>query len=242
MDGIASRPTGLQVQCIHHNVSNINTVDIAWGILRGQTERRIDEPNYHTTYDRVVPNTNYTVTVSAITRHRKTGEAAIGKCTMPVTVPETINRIMWTQLRLSSDKSVKRSALKSQEEAASNLTEHTSDNLAVNITTTDFNGKTELKPVLEVFDGEIDINSNYTGYLEIIVRNESSLLRAYSNYFEVITPGLEAGQMVIVDDVAVILNIVIVFLAILIGVVLVGLLILCLLYRMSAKILAMQKK
>lgn len=72
----------------------------------GPKIRRIDEPNYHTNYDGVVPNTTYTVIVSAITRHRKIGVAAIGKCIMPVTVPESISRVMWTQLRLTNEKYV----------------------------------------------------------------------------------------------------------------------------------------
>ena len=136
MDGIASKPTNLQVLCIFNNVSKINTVDISWmqpkkpngkvvsyqiqlegvaiyklnGQIRNETWgpkiRRIDEPNYHTTYDGVMPNTNYTVSVSAITRHRKTGEPAIAKCTMPVSVPENINRVIWTKVRINKDKSV----------------------------------------------------------------------------------------------------------------------------------------
>lgn len=136
MDGIASKPTSLQVLCIHHNVSKINTVDISWmhpenpngkvasyqiqlegvasyklnGKIHNETWgpkiRRVNELNYRTTYDGVIPNTNYTVTVSAITRHRKSGEPATGKCTMPVSVPESISRVMWTKVRIHSDKCV----------------------------------------------------------------------------------------------------------------------------------------
>lgn len=67
------------------------------------------------------------------------------------------------------------------------------------------------------------------------VRNDTSLLRAYSSYFEVITPALTAEQLYPEGDVSVILNIVIQVLAILIGIVLVVLLILCFVYRVNTK-------
>lgn len=67
------------------------------------------------------------------------------------------------------------------------------------------------------------------------MRNDTSLLRAYSNYFEVIAPGIAADQMFIEDEVTAVLNIVILFLAILIGIVLVFLLILCFVYRVNTK-------
>ncbi|KNC20876.1 Tyrosine-protein phosphatase 69D [Lucilia cuprina] len=399
MDGIASKPTNLKVLCINNNVSKINTVDIAWmhpekpngkvisyqiqleGVatykLNGKTHnetwgpkiRRIDEPNYHTTYDGVVPNTNYTVTVSAITRHRKTGESAIGKCTMPVSVPESISRIMWTKVRINSEKCVLKAFIprvserngpiccyrlylirmknnnaelpppsklnisnyhevhgtnntmggvylaemfsgnnfKSEiflgdgkryfehdglkaddmdkdcnqcvderlysettllnlpafntislnysvandndgnmgtnltDEASQILSTKKSSNFKVlngngeNYGSTASNERVGYKGAYDVYDGEIDMNSNYTGYLEVIVRNETSVLRAYSNYFEVITPGISEEQLFIQDDVAAILNIVILFLAILIGIVLVFSLILCFVYRVNTK-------
>ncbi|KAI8122637.1 Tyrosine-protein phosphatase 69D [Lucilia cuprina] len=97
------------------------------------------------------------------------------------------------------------------------------------------NERVGYKGAYDVYDGEIDMNSNYTGYLEVIVRNETSVLRAYSNYFEVITPGISEEQLFIQDDVAAILNIVILFLAILIGIVLVFSLILCFVYRVNTK-------
>lgn len=136
MDGVASQPINLKVACIHNNISNINTVDITWmppekpngkvvsyqiqlegtssyklgGKIQNETWgpkiRRVDEPHHHTSYDGVIPNTNYTVTVSAITRHRKNGEPATAKCTMPVTVPETISRVVWTKVRVNELKCV----------------------------------------------------------------------------------------------------------------------------------------
>lgn len=136
MDGISSHPTNLKVTCIHNNMSNINTVSIAWAApekpngkvvsyqiqlegvalynLNGQTQsetwgpkiRRIDELHHHTSYDGVISNTNYTVSVSAITRHRKNGEPAIAKCVMPVSVPDVISRVVWTKVRVNEDKCV----------------------------------------------------------------------------------------------------------------------------------------
>lgn len=136
MDGISSHPTNLKVTCIHNNMSNINTVSIAWappekpngkvvsyviqleGValynLNGQTQsitwgpkiRRMDELHHQTSYDGVVSNTNYTVSVSAITRHRKNGEPAIAKCVMPVSVPDVISRVVWTKVRVNEDKCV----------------------------------------------------------------------------------------------------------------------------------------
>lgn len=134
MDGAASQPLDLRISCVHHNISNINTVDVTWKppkvpngkvvsylihlegkatyMLKGQLFneklrpklRRVDEPNYRTTYESVNFNTNYSVSVSAITRHRKTGEPAIAKCFMPVSVPDTINRVLWTKVRTNENK------------------------------------------------------------------------------------------------------------------------------------------
>ncbi|KAM7358825.1 protein tyrosine phosphatase 69D isoform 2-T3 [Cochliomyia hominivorax] len=398
MDGIASKPTNLQVLCINHNLSKINSVDIAWmhpekpngkvisyqiqlegvaifklnGKLHqgtwGPKVRRIDEPNHHTTYDGVVPNTNYTVTVSAITRHRKTGESAVGKCTMPVSTPESISRVMWTKVRINREKCVLKAFIPRVSERngpiccyrlylirmknnnvelpppsklnistyhevhslnntkggaylaemfsgndfksniflgdgkryfdndelsardmdndcyqciygelpdqkpSLNLSMHNTNYLNLSETNgpernnggnlndetsqielleknlkmlrddgkaignnIDAIGKVPFKDIYEVYDGEIDMNSNYTGYLEVLVRNETSLLRAYSSYFEVITPGISSDQIFIEDNVATILYIIILFVAILIGIILVFALIFCFVYRVNTK-------
>uniref|UniRef100_A0A1A9VMX8 protein-tyrosine-phosphatase n=1 Tax=Glossina austeni TaxID=7395 RepID=A0A1A9VMX8_GLOAU len=405
MDGIASKPTDLQVACIHHNISKINTVDIMWKApkipngrvvsylihlegrayyrLNGQMQnetwgpkiRRVDEPHYRTTYDGVNSNTNYTVAVSAITRHRKTGESAIGKCTMPVSVPDAITRVMWTKVRTNDDKCVFklfiprvserngpiccyriylirmrshntdlpspdklnistynevhapnnsvggaylaemfsgnsfkseiflgdgkrffendgystdivdiacRTCLKGepflkrsldvsplkdiseiltqiehshleQLNKAGNLTEAASKILnskrrrkrKSQLIFGDGVELTELGPESksigisrtsdEIYDGEIDMNSNYTGFLEVIVRNNSSVLRAYSDYFEIITPGSTVEQYNGNTDISIMLNIVIQILAILIGIVLVVLIVLCFLYHSNSK-------
>lgn len=46
-------------------------------------------------YENVLPNTNYTVSVGAITRSKKPGEKAISHCSMPPTVPDDIGRIVF---------------------------------------------------------------------------------------------------------------------------------------------------
>ncbi|KAM8708791.1 hypothetical protein ACLKA7_015717 [Drosophila subpalustris] len=58
----------------------------------------------------------------------------------------------------------------------------------------------------DIWDGEIDINSNYTGFIEIIVRSEDTVLRAYSDYFDVITPATQAEHIQSLDDTKLYLN------------------------------------
>lgn len=65
----------------------------------GPKIRRVDEPSHKTIYEGVSPNTNYTATVSAITRHKKNGEAAVVNCFMPISTPETIGKTMWTKVK-----------------------------------------------------------------------------------------------------------------------------------------------
>lgn len=72
-------------------------------------------------------------------------------------------------------------------------------------------------------------------FFYFLVRNNTSVLRAYSSYFEIITPSLTAEQIYIENDLSVVLNIVIQVLAILIGIVLIVLLTLCFVYRFNAK-------
>lgn len=61
------------------------------------------------------------------------------------------------------------------------------------------------------------------------------ILTAYSNYFEIITPGTEAEYMDSVNDVSIVLNIVIQILGVLIGIVLLLLISLCFLHHYNTK-------
>ncbi|KAH8334868.1 hypothetical protein KR074_010059 [Drosophila pseudoananassae] len=352
MDGVATKPTNLSVNCHHDNVTRSNSISISWEVpktpngkvvsyminLQGKSMslvdvdmwgpkiRRIDEPHHKTLYENVSPNTNYSVTVSAITRHKKNGEPAGGNCLMPVSTPDNIGRTMWTKVNLGSkyvfklylpriserngpiccyrlylvkinnaDKElpepdklnvvtyqqiqsdnvtrssayiaemlsgkhfrpeiflgdeirfsenneivkendeicrrclegtpflrkpeIQRPPLSSLSNSEADLHLAEKDNLikGANLTehalkilenkprarrsavTTDENqilaGKVNVPShdtSREVWDGEIDINSNYTGFLEIIVRDRNNVLMAYSKYFDVMTPATEA--------------------------------------------------
>ncbi|XP_005189076.1 tyrosine-protein phosphatase 69D isoform X2 [Musca domestica] len=398
MDGVSSQPLDLTVTCIHNNMSKINTVDISWrypqkpngkvvsyqihlegvsayrlnGKMQNETWgpkiRRIDEPHHHTSYDGVVSNTNYTVTISAITRHRKIGESAEGTCTMPVSVPDVISRVIWTKVRVNNNKCVFKAFIPRVSErngpiccyrlylirmkynnvelpppdkinistyqevhAANNsmggaylaemfsgdnfkaeiflgdgkrffeYTAHSSNDVdsacfkclegenlimsspktiaAKNTSNTysdpDHSHHAELSNasnltesatqilgtrrkrrenshiimerddkmqsdnqateytihgnIYDIYDGEIDMNSDYTGFLEVIVRNNTSVLRAYSSYFEIITPSLAAEQMYTESGIALIALIIMPF-AIIIGIGLIILLIFCFVY------------
>ncbi|XP_055854792.1 tyrosine-protein phosphatase 69D [Episyrphus balteatus] len=133
MDGVASQPTDLHVVC---NISRHSSVSLEWNVPKipngkvisysiklmgiatykmdgrlinatwGPKERRVDEPNHKTVYEGVNPNTNYSVTVSALTRRKKTGEPATAYCTMPVALPDSIGRIIWTKIKTTDDKCV----------------------------------------------------------------------------------------------------------------------------------------
>ncbi|KAH8288061.1 hypothetical protein KR018_011091, partial [Drosophila ironensis] len=355
MDGVATKPTNLTVHCHHDNVTRGNSISISWDVPKtpngkvvsylinlqgnsmspveremwGPKIRRIDEPHHKTLYESVSPNTNYTVTVSAITRHKKNGELAGGNCLMPVSTPDNIGRTMWTKVSLGSkyvlklylpkiserngpiccyrlylvkinnadkelpepgklnvatyqqvqsDNGTRSSAyiaemisskyirseiflgdemrfaenneiVKDNDEICRRCLEGTpflrkpeilhrppllstknlepefphsseKDNLikganlteqALKILENKFRSKrsavtAEENQILaggipnvpihdtsrDVWDGEIDINSNYTGFLEIIVRDRNNVLMAYSKYFDVITPATEA--------------------------------------------------
>jgi len=120
--------TNLTINCHHDNLTRGNSISINWDVPKtpngkvvsyfihllgnpmstvdretwGPKIRRIDEPHHKTLYESVSPNTNYTVTVSAITRHKKNGEPAAGSCLMPVSTPDTIGRTLWTKVNLGS--------------------------------------------------------------------------------------------------------------------------------------------
>ena len=68
-----------------------------------------------------------------------------------------------------------------------------------------------------------------------LVRDQNKVVTAFSNYFEVITPGTVAEQIQSVDDISAILNIFIQCLAILIGIVLVLLVALCFMNHYKTK-------
>lgn len=50
-------------------------------------------------FEGVAPNTNYTVSISAITRSKRLGEYAYGNCTMPPTVPDSVGKLLWGKLK-----------------------------------------------------------------------------------------------------------------------------------------------
>ncbi|XP_030571303.1 tyrosine-protein phosphatase 69D [Drosophila novamexicana] len=309
----------------------------------GPKIRRVDEPSHKTIYEGVSPNTNYTVTVSAITRHKKNGEAAVTNCFMPISTPETIGKTMWTKVKngpkyvlklylpkiserngpiccyrlylvkiingnnelptpdkldvatynemhnnsniktnnyayiaemlsnryfkseiflgdemrfinkqedlIDNDKICRKCLegapfLRKQESAlkidsaltpaqiqkeqlkVGNLTDHALQvlesrmrirrNPTVGIEKEQTNISNP-NNIGDIYDGEIDINANYTGFLEIIVRSGSTVLMAYSDYFDVITPATEAEQIQSLDDTKFYLNIGIKAVAIAIG-------------------------
>lgn len=68
----------------------------------------------------------------------------------------------------------------------------------------------------------------------VSVRNNTSILRAYSNYFEVIQPGITADVYIIVDDWFVFTMVIQIF-AIFIGIALVVCIIVCLVYHFNEK-------
>ncbi|XP_059225629.1 tyrosine-protein phosphatase 69D isoform X2 [Stomoxys calcitrans] len=323
MDGVSSKPKDLKVFCIHNNMSNINTVDIGWvepekpngkvvsyqiqleGISSynrngkihtetwGPKIRRIDEPQHHTSYDGVISNTNYTVTVSAITRHRKNGEPATAKCTMPVSVPDVITRVMWTKVRINEEKCVFKVFVPRVSERngpiccyrlylirmKNNIAELPPPN-KINISTyhkvhspnnsvggaylaemfPGSNFKSEIflgdgkryfeisypslrnsiedidKQCLKCVEGEKFVMHNSPAKnSQKTVRNKTSALRAYSSYFEIITP-VTPDEVSIENELKMIIfKIFIQGLAIMIGIALIVLLILCLVNRCNTK-------
>ncbi|XP_068082268.1 tyrosine-protein phosphatase 69D isoform X2 [Anabrus simplex] len=91
---------------------------------------------------------------------------------------------------------------------------------------------------LSVYDGHLDMNSNYTGFLEVIVYGVNrTLLPAYSDYFEQLNPGPEVTQAAESSQV---LAIVLQLLCALILLVLVLLVSLCLLQRYTKQVAQVQ--
>ncbi|XP_062132000.1 tyrosine-protein phosphatase 69D isoform X1 [Drosophila sulfurigaster albostrigata] len=368
MDGVATKPMNLTIHCNQQNNSRSNSVSVGWGVPKtpngkivsylinlegnytynqdgiistekwGPTIRRVDEPSHKASYENVSPNTNYTVTVSAITRHKKTGEPAVANCFMPISTPETIGKTMWTKVKngpkyvlklylpkvserngpiccyrlylvkivngdielpppaklniatfnelsniskthnhaylaemlstryfkseiflgdemrfsnnledlIANDEICRKCLIdtpfyntqrpiskpdpilppKEDLIKLGNLTENSikmlegrkrrrrnptvatsneDTSLGTNIPTIAPEEVAVSNP-LEIWDGEIDINSNYTGFIEIIVRSGETVLMAYSDYFDVITPATKAEQIQSLDDTKFYLN------------------------------------
>lgn len=129
MDGMASPPLNLKIKCQHLNISRRNRVEIEWdkptnpnGVVIGfhvvlnglstyHTERGMKNETYgpktkstrdderKITFEPVPPNTNYTVSVSGVTRNRRVGDPAHIQCNMPPTVPDNVGRYLWGKVR-----------------------------------------------------------------------------------------------------------------------------------------------
>lgn len=86
-----------------------------------------------------------------------------------------------------------------------------------------------------IFDGELNLNSNYSGFVEIIVENAENSISAYSEYFETMKAGAPDYPDMSDFDMEAFLNISVTILCGLILVVLVLLTTLCLLHRYYSK-------
>lgn len=132
MDGLPSRPMNLKVECNFYNISGRTAVSVQWdppskpnGIiesyqvaLKGQplhfdyrTHMLRNDYNMkmksvsavnNTEFENVMLNTNYTVTVMGVTRHRAVGEPASASCLMPRAAPE-LHRVTWSKVRSNTD-------------------------------------------------------------------------------------------------------------------------------------------
>lgn len=93
---------------------------------------------------------------------------------------------------------------------------------------------TSLPMYFQVYDGQLDTNSNYTGFVEVIVYGgEQVLLPAYSSYFETLQPG---PQVYHAADSSQFLTIILQVLCTLILLVLILLVSLCLLQRYTKQV------
>ncbi|XP_066594024.1 tyrosine-protein phosphatase 69D isoform X2 [Prorops nasuta] len=132
LDGVASPPKNLTVTCRFDNLTSNSFVSITWihpekpnGVITRYdihvsgvanykndigrwVEERWDPPSWSvyqknsTQYDKISPNTNYTVRVRGVTRSRTPGQEAIGNCSTPVTVPERENLNLRTWRKIES--------------------------------------------------------------------------------------------------------------------------------------------
>lgn len=124
MDGLSSEPLNLKISCLYYNISGRTIISANWdppakrngkitsyqiilngvstfrsdkGILKNETYGpKVKNVEFERAeYDNVPPNTNYTLRVSGVTRSKKPGDSTSAVCTMPPTVPETVNGILW---------------------------------------------------------------------------------------------------------------------------------------------------
>lgn len=254
---------------------------VTWGPKATSTS----ETNLYSRFYNVSANTNYTVTISGVTRLKKNGQAVTLSCAMPPTLPDKqkIARIHWkkmeeqrkwmfklfmpriserngpiccyriylvrmeAQQKLSDLPTPEDLTIMSYQEAhrtpkggayvAEQFTSATfhpeiflGDDQVFNSSNTDCDNCIGLRPYntpreekdkdkeklqpqnkslsdmanrvrrneiltdpLPPFDGNLDINSNYTGFVEIIVHGHGSpiFMAAYSSYLDMMNPGPE---------------------------------------------------
>ncbi|KAG7207852.1 hypothetical protein KM043_009453 [Ampulex compressa] len=132
LDGVASPPQNLSVNCRFDNISSSSFISITWihpekpngvitryniklsGVARFKNDMgRLDIDSWgpqsssvykknSTRINQIPPNTNYTVSVHGVTRSRTPGKDAVGNCTTPVTVPDRDNLNMRTWRKIES--------------------------------------------------------------------------------------------------------------------------------------------
>lgn len=124
MDGLSSEPLNLKISCLYYNISGRTIISATWdppakrngkitsyqiilngvstfrsdlGVLKNETYGpKVKNVEFERAeYDNVPPNTNYTLRVAGVTRSKKPGDSTTAVCTMPPTVPETVNGILW---------------------------------------------------------------------------------------------------------------------------------------------------
>lgn len=83
-------------------LNGVSTFRSEKGLLKNETYgpkvKNVNEKFHKAEYANVPTNTNYTITVSGITRSKRPGESAKATCTMPPTVPDMIGRILWVKV------------------------------------------------------------------------------------------------------------------------------------------------
>jgi protein-tyrosine phosphatase len=74
-----------------------------YGTIKNETwgpkVKSVNETLHKALYDGVPPNTNYTISVSGITRAKRPGDIASATCRMPPTLPDSIGRFMWGKVK-----------------------------------------------------------------------------------------------------------------------------------------------
>lgn len=92
------------IQCNGYSTYRVEGLmkNVTWGPRTAERH----EPQHQHTCDGVLPNTNYSVTVHATTRHKKSGERAQAFCEMPVAVPSNIGRSAWIKIRTDNERPI----------------------------------------------------------------------------------------------------------------------------------------